>query len=328
MERPTHVKPVLTFGEPLVVCVPHSRGSLSLVREFETDAAGAELNTAIGVARLGVPVSYAASVGADPFGEFIRRTLLAEGVNVDHLKQGKKGATGLFFKQWSGLMGDSQVFYYRSASPMAIGDWDTNQLFQGLRQSEFGWVHSTGITWMIGEKTREQAITLLHTAYDSQIPISFDVNLRLKLADLSAWKQTIGDLVPYVTWLLLGDTEAEALYGTSDARVVEEYVRGQGFRGAGVVLKEGARGATASQNGQVAHVDALQVHQIIDTVGAGDGFNAGWIAGMVNGWEIERALYLGAVVGAYAIASAGDSSGYPMLEEAMNHLDGRETIAR
>lgn len=328
METSMNIEPVLTFGEPLVVCIPATRGSLSSVREFQTDAAGAELNTAIGLARLHVPVWFSGSVGADPFGHMIHRQLRSEGIDVSCFQRIPQRQTGVFFKQAAGLTGETQVFYYRSTSPMASGDWDGGDLIKRMGQRKHSWVHTTGITWMVGKSAYKQGTKLLEAARASEIPVSFDVNLRLKMANLQAWKDMITEVLPLITWLLLGDSEAVALYGSSDAVEIESYVRTDGFIGKGVIVKEGSNGATASMEGVLTHVNAVPVSQVIDTVGAGDGFNAGWITGMLMGWSMERAIALGAVVGAFAVSSSGDSSGYPTFEEAVNYLSGREEISR
>jgi 2-dehydro-3-deoxygluconokinase len=322
------IKPVLTFGEPLVVCVPQARGTLATVHDFRTDCAGAELNTAIGLARLQIPVIFAGCVAGDPFGTLIRRALLADSVDVSCLQQTAQGQTGLFFKEWEGLQSNVNVYYYRSTSPMAQGHWDPKEVLRLMEEDKFSWVHATGITWMISSQTRAHAALILQRAYARNIPVSFDVNLRRKLGDISVWRETIKEILPYVTWLFVGDTEAVQLFETLEPVDVEKTVRRQGFNGEGIVIKQGANGATAVTNSKVMRVAAHPVDHVVDTVGAGDGFNAGWIAGTLRGWSIERSLKLAAIVGAYAITSSGDSSGYPSWEAALRELDGQEVIAR
>ena len=321
-------KPVITFGEPLVACIPQTRGTGMAMCQFSTESAGAELNTAIGLARLNVPVAYAATVGSDPFGRLVCRDLGAEGVDASRVTRSVGGQTGVLFKQWRGLAGDTDVYYYRSGSPMAVGEWDVGQVHRDIAASVFCWLHSTGITWMIGEQTRAQASELLQLACNTGMPISFDVNVRLKLGSALSWREMVETVCPFVTWILLGDSEAYLLYGTREPDSLEERFRERGFAGQGVIIKQGDQGATAVVRGVETKVDAWPISQVMDTVGAGDGFNAGWIAGTLLGWELQRSLRLGALVGAYAVTSAGDSSGYPYWEETVAHIDGTEGIAR
>lgn len=104
-DKSTRIPSVLTFGEPLVVLVPDAPGVLSTTHQLRPYAAGAELNTAVGLARLGLNATMSCSVGADAFGDIILRAGRAEGVNMQYVRQDPTAPTGTFFKQWSGLQG-------------------------------------------------------------------------------------------------------------------------------------------------------------------------------------------------------------------------------
>ncbi|MHB1628020.1 MAG: sugar kinase [Bacilli bacterium] len=319
---------VITFGEPLVSFAPDSHGRLSLTHQFRPYVGGAELNTAIGLARLGINASYAAAVGDDPFGGMIFDRLRANGVDTDHLQRASEGSTGVYFKQWTGLRRDMSVFYYRSLSPMSQGQWHSDALREALRSSGWAWMHTTGITRMIGESCSAQSRMLLREARRVGLTTSFDVNVRLKLGNIDAWRRQVEEILAHLDWFILGHEEAQWLFATEDSAQVEESVRKLGFKGEGVVLKRGAKGAEASCAGRVAFVPARPVDLVVDPVGAGDGFNAGWIAGMASGWPLEDALRLGSVVGAFAVSSAGDFDGYPFRREALAELEGMGGVSR
>lgn len=319
---------VLTFGEPLVVCVPERAGKLYHVRRFHTDCAGAELNTAVGLARLGVPVSYLAKVGDDPFGEQIRRALREEGVEDRLVTASHRFPTGIYFKQWSGLDGRTEVFYYRNQSAMAQEGFSTDLAEEALHAGEIAWVHGTGITWMIGEAARRASDALVAAAIRAGATVSFDINVRLKLAPEDAWRALLEHMAPKATWLFLGDSEAEMLLGTARAQEVWAAIQGLGFRGEGVIVKRGADGAEWLSEGGALQVPAWPVSNVVDTVGAGDGFNAGFIAGRMKGWNTEDALKLAALVGACAVTAEGDSQGYPTWREAMSYLEGQGGVER
>ncbi|MBF8379032.1 sugar kinase [Alicyclobacillus mali] len=319
---------VLTFGEPLVVCVPDGAGKLHQVRRFHTSCAGAELNTAVGLARLGVPVAYLAKVGDDPFGEQIRRALREEGVDDRLVTASHRCPTGIYFKQWAGLDGRTEVFYYRSQSAMAEEGFATYPAEEWLASGEISWVHGTGITWMIGEAARAASDALVEAARRCGATFSFDINVRLKLAPEDAWRALLLQVAPKATWIFLGDTEAEMLFGTARAQEVWASIRDMGFAGEGVIVKRGAEGAEWLSDGGVLHVPAWPVSNVVDTVGAGDGFNAGFIAGRMKGWTTEEALRLAALVGACAVTAEGDYDGYPTWREAMSYLEGQGGMER
>ncbi|SIS57321.1 sugar kinase [Alicyclobacillus vulcanalis] len=319
---------VLTFGEPLVVCVPERPGKLSRVRRFHTGCAGAELNTAIGLARLGVPVAYLAKVGDDPFGEQIRRTLREEGVADELISASHRTQTGIYFKQWSSFDGRTEVFYYRSGSPMALEGFPTDPAEEALRAGDIAWVHGTGITWMIGEAARRASDVLVEAANQAGAAVSFDINVRLKLAPEDAWRELLEHMAPKATWLFLGDSEADLLLGTSRGEEVLSAVQALGFRGRGVIVKRGGEGAEWLSDDGVLQVPAWSVSNVVDTVGAGDGFNAGFIAGQMKGWSVPESLRLGALVGACAVTAEGDYDGYPTWREAMSYLEGQGGVER
>lgn len=313
---------VLTFGEPLVVCAHRGTESIAVNRDFNVGAAGAELNTAIALGRMNVPVAYAAAVGDDPFGEFLVRELKADNVDVSRVSAASSGSTGILFKMKSGMERESHVYYYRSASPMALGHWQADQCVSDVLSGVFSWVHTTGIVRMLGDHTCHEVDRILRIASESGIQTSFDINIRLKMGGAATWRNNLKEVISYITWLFLGDTEAQLLFGTDEAQKVDEVIRGWGFVGQGLIIKQGEHGATAYTSDGAKHVEAKQVVQVVDTVGAGDGFNAGFIAGFLRGENLRDALDLGALIGAYAVTSAGDSSGYPNWSVMQGYLTG------
>ncbi len=319
---------VLTFGEPLAVFAHKGRDGLAVSRDFQMDCAGAELNTAIALARLKVEVAYAAALGADPFGDFILRELRAEQVDVSRVEQVESISTGVLFKMTSGLREDPSVMYYRKNTPMALGRWTGGGCAHELHLGHFSWVHATGIVWMVSEETRAHAQQIVQTAFENGTPVSFDINLRLKMAELSAWQQVLIEVLPYLRWLMIGDTEARQLFGTDQASDVDAAIKQWGFRGEGLVLKAGAKGATVYRDGGTHHVKAWPVERVVDTVGAGDGFNAGFIAGLLKEWGMEETLTLASLIGAHAVTSKGDSSGYPMWSSVESMLKGDGEVTR
>ena len=324
----TNGKSILTFGEPLVVFSRSGYEGIANDRQFKADYAGAELNTAIGLARLGFQVVFSAAVGDDPFGEFIIRELRAEGIDVRFVKIAPEYSTGIFFKTISGLDRDPRVDYYRSQSPMAFGQFSASDCLSIIKSGAIGWVHTTGITRMVSNSTRVETDHILKTSHEGNVVNSFDINIRLKLGDVSLWRQNLQEVMPLVTWLFMGDSEAKQLFEANDPLFVYEKIRSLGFKGRGLVIKQGANGSTAITEDGLYQEDAFPVIQVVDTVGAGDGYNAGFIAGIHAGWEIQQAMKLGSIIGAYAVSSHGDSSGYPSWRVVKKNLTQEIEVQR
>lgn len=320
---------VLTFGEPLVVLVPDAPGTITITHQLRPYPAGAELNTAVGLARLGINSSFVSSVGADPFGQIVLRSGRAEGVDMRFVAQDPSAPTGVFFKMWSGLQGKTSVYYYRSASPMAIGHWEPSpQVYIELEAGSWSWVHSTGVTWMISPDSWRKSTDLFKFCHSLSIPVSFDVNVRLKLGTVDEWRKCVHEVLPYIRWFLLGDEEAQLLFDTDKATEVEQHIQSYGFTGKGVMLKRGEHGAVASIRGVVTEVPAWSVSRVVDAVGAGDGYNAGWLAGMLRGWSLKESMRLGSLVGAFAVTSVGDYEGYPTWPEVVQEMSGKGAVER
>ena len=321
-------KRVLTFGEPLVVCSHESLERLSLDRRFLLDLAGAELNTAIALGRMGVPVTFAGAVGDDLFGEFILRELRAEMVEVKLVDVVPTRLTGVLFKKRNPLQKDPVVLSYRTLSPMAVGDWRADACVNDLLTDCYQWVHTTGILRMVSAKARQETDRILGIAHENGIPISFDINVRRKMGDHEAWLQNLREVIGYIDWLFLGDEEADFLFQMVNPQKLELLLRELGFQGYGIVVKKGARGSTACLQGEEIDCPIVPVDQVVDTVGAGDGFNAGFIAGLLRGDSVDAALKRGSILGAYAVTSLGDAGGYPDAATVDRYLAGESEVTR
>jgi sugar/nucleoside kinase (ribokinase family) len=124
------------------------------------------------------------------------------------------------------------------------------------------------------------------------------------------------ELLRQVDVFLPNENEALALTG---AVSVEAAVNDLRQKCKTVALKLGAQGALACRGEESVHVSALKL-QVVDTIGAGDTFDAGFLYGYLNGWNLEKALSLAAVSGSLSTRSAGGTSAQPTLEEAMCHV--------
>lgn len=320
--------PVFTFGEPLAVLMPDHPRPLRVHHRLEVAAAGAELNTAVGLARLGVPVAMAGCVGDDAFGEMIRRTARGEGIDTTLLDTAPGHPTGIYCKFPSLLADDPQVLYYRGLSPMGQGTWDATAARAAIETRTWAWLHATGITWALHPDTRRQALSLMQAAAHRGIPVSFDINIRLRLAPVDTWRGIAREVAPHVTWWLCGDEEVRLLFDSDDPETVRRRLEEDGFRGEGVIIKRGADGVDGLRGGELVRVAAWPVPRVVDTVGAGDGFNAGWIFGQLAGLSCTDALRLGTLVAAFAVVHPGDHDGYPTFTEAARLWRGQQEVTR
>ena len=315
---------VVTLGECLVSLVAATPGPLAEAMTFERHVAGAEANVAVGLARLGHSVAYLGRVGADGFGTAIIRRLRGEGVDVSHLAIDPDARTGVMVRERRSL-GAAEVLYHRAASAasrLARDDIDRAVdagLFEGAR-----WLHLTGITPALSESARAATLRARDVARDAGLEVSLDVNLRRRLWSDEVAGPTLRDLVTGVD-VVLGSPDELAVIADSDpATDPAELAAAVATLGATVVVvKLGPDGALGLEAGATpVLVPAIAVPVEVDPVGAGDAFCVGFIAGRLDGVDVETALRMGNACGALAVAALGDQAGLPDRAELGRLLAG------
>lgn len=311
----------LTLGETMAAFAPDRTGPLRYVPNYSLRIAGAESNTAIGAAKLGVSAAWISRLGADEFGQYIRNQIRAEGVDCSGVHFDPAHRTGVMFKQTGS--GESSVFYYRensAAGHMTPQDLD-EALFRGCRI-----LHLSGITPVLSESCAETVQAAIRLAQKYGARVSFDPNIRQKLWNGRDYTPLLRQLTTRAEIVLMGLDEAEVLFGT---RNVEQLCAGLFAVGHTEVaaFKDGSRGAWIADRNQCIRLEPYPCH-CIDPIGAGDGFNAGVLAGLLQGRTLEQAGRMGAVCGALATEVPGDVEGCPDAARMDAILNGSSTIYR
>jgi 2-dehydro-3-deoxygluconokinase len=309
-----------TLGEALVVMDPVSRGPLRHVSGFEKNLGGAELNVAVGLSRLGHKAGWAGRLGDDEFGKEILAFASGEGVDVSRTSLESEASTGLYFKEWRAL-GQLRVYYYRAgsaASRMRFDELDLEYLLSGEI------LHLTGITAALSESCHDLIERLLSAANERGVRVSFDVNVRRLLFEGRDPRKVLGPLAARADLLFLSDDEADLLFGGSDPDSLREARRD--IRAETVVVHH-AKGAFAVEESGVSAKAAYPV-KVVDTVGAGDAFVAGFLSGRLRGWSTEECLDMANACGACAVTVPGDLKGLPTAEEALALRRGRPGVER
>jgi 2-dehydro-3-deoxygluconokinase len=296
---------VVTLGECMAVLYPREPVTLDDADVLALDIGGAEANLSIGLSRLGHRARFISRVGDDPFGQRMRVTLEREGVDTTYLATDTGAQTGVFFREWL-PDGARRVYYYRAgsaASRLAPEDLQP-AAFEGARI-----VHLTGITPALSASCAATVVKAIELAHAAGALVSFDPNYRPRLWDIPTARAALRPLLEQIDVLLMGHEDAQAVLGDGDDDQLLE--RGAALGARVVVLKLAERGALALADGKRYAAPAHPVAQVIDPVGAGDGFDAGFLAGWLRGAGIEESLDLGARIGAAAVEVLGDYAGYP-----------------
>ena len=313
---------VATLGESMVLFVPTRIGLLRYAHQFERSIAGAESNTAIGLTKLGHSAGWISRVGDDEFGQYMLAFLRGEKVDVSRVKTDSQAPTGVFFKERR-RSDSTRVYYYRAgsaASRLQPRDLDEEYIANAR------YLHLTGITPALGASCSETTVTAIRMAQKAGVPISFDPNLRLKLWSAEEARRTFLEIIPEVQLLLTSAEEAALITGIQDPEAAALRLLEMGP--SKVVIKRGSEGATGVYDGgKVLHALPMDV-AVVETVGAGDAFNAGFLSGELRGWDFAESLRLGNIMGALATTAPGDIEGLPDWDEVQSYLEGKATVDR
>lgn len=326
---------VVTLGECLVSLIARERGPLAESATFLRTVAGAEANVSVGLARLGHRVAYVGRVGADAFGTVIRRQLRGEGVDVDHLATDPTGPTGLMIRELRDL-GPMEVIYHRAGSAgsrLTPGDVDAaHETIEGAR-----WIHLTGITPALSPSAAAAVIRAKELARRAGVHVSLDLNIRRRLWSEAEAAVVLRALVDGCD-LVLGGLEEAALVGglaasleegsRADAEVAADALLAAGAGRA--IVKLGADGALLRElDGTTVRSPGLRVSYVVDPVGAGDAFTAGYLGLTLEGAPAEVSLRAANVCGAIAVSTVGDLTGLPdrsALDALLADAGGPDTI--
>ena len=296
-------KGLILAGEPMGLLIAQSEGTLGSVTGYDLAVAGAEFNVAVGVARLGHRVTYLTKLGRDPFGE-----------RIIHVPSEIKGRVHA---------GDPPIFYFRAgsaASTLAPED------VEAIDFSSYSHIHLTGILPALTASTRAAVDLMFERARTAGLTISFDPNLRSQLwPDERTMRENINDLAARADIVLPGTAEGKILVGSDDPAAISDYYQKRGARV--VITKCGSAGAYVADGAERCHVAGFRVREVVDTVGAGDGFAAGVLTGLMEGLSMHDAVRRGTAIGAIQVMSRGDNEGLPTpaeLERFMKEADSTD----
>jgi len=303
---------VITFGESMVLFNPGEKGPLRHIHQFTKSIAGAESNVAIALSRLGIKVGWFSKVGNDEFGRYIQFMIRGEDVDVSRTRISEDKPTGLLFKELFEHV-DPNVYYYRknsAASSLTPDDLDENY----LRQAKI--LHLTGITPAISDSARQAVFKAIDIVKSAGGLISFDPNIRLKLWSIDEAKPVLLDLCQSADIIFPGIDEGELLLDSNDPQTIIKAFHDMGAKL--VALKLGKEGCMVSNKQDILTVKGYPVEKVEDTVGAGDGFAAGFLASYLKGYSLRDCGDFANGVGAMATLVKGDSEGFPTMNQLLS----------
>jgi len=313
---------VVTFGESMVLFGPDSSGPLRYVQNFNKSIAGAESNVAIALAKLGHQVGWFSKLGDDEFGRYIQATIRGEGVDVSRviLEPGKN--TGILFKERF-MHSNPNVYYYRKGS--AASTLKPEELDESyIKDAKI--LHITGITPALSETCRKTLFKAIEIAKTNNVLVSFDPNIRLKLWSSEEAIPVLLEIAKQSDIIFPGIDEGEMLLGLTKPEDIAESFMNLGC--STVAVKLGKEGCYVVDKESKLYVNSYRLENPQDTVGAGDGFAAGFLSGILNKLELKECAEYANGVGAMAVLVKGDMEGYPSFQQLMAFIGKTKTIER
>lgn len=314
---------MLCLGETMQLFAAEGGAPLAAAPSLNVYVGGAESNVASGLAHLGQRVEWFSRVGSDPFGERIREFLSGRGVDVGGVVVDDLRPTGVYFKDR--VDDRSEVYYYRAGSAAAaMSRKDANRLALGQRRL----CHLSGVTAALSPGCDDLLQRILLERDASECPVSFDVNYRARLWDVATAAPRLLELARAADIVIVGRDEADLLWSTGDADGVRRLFRNVPQ----LIVKDAEVGATQFSAEGTVFVPALSV-EVVEPVGAGDAFAAGYLSGWLDGSSIERSLRLGHLMAAFTLQHVSDLPELPAATElaelsTLDHASWRDLRPR
>lgn len=291
---------VLCVGETMALVTPTEPAPLRSATSFEIKAGGAESTVAMYLADSGVPASWVSRVGDDPLGWRLIDEIAANGVDVTGVATIAGHPTGVYFKDPG--EGGTTVHYYRSGSAASTMD---ESMLAGVDWTNVTVLHVTGITAGLSASCSRMLEALMRDARGRGVLVSFDVNYRPGLWSVSEAAPRLSVLSALADVIFVGRDEAETLWRIGDAEPLFEYLDPPGR----LVVKDGAIGAVEvvrQPTGLRRDFVASRTVEVVEAVGAGDAFTAGYLDALLCGASVEERLDHGHALAARTLGSTHD----------------------
>jgi len=302
---------VVAFGEAMVRLSPPNFQRLEAAHTLDVRVGGAELNTAVALARLGHAAAWVSRLTDNPLGRLVANRAREAGVSTEHVVWTAEDRVGLYFLEFGAAPRASSVLYDRKGAAVAgirPGMVEWAGVFRGAR-----WFHVTGITPALSESAAAVTREALQAARAANVPTSIDLNYRVKLWTPAEAQRCMTDLMQWCDVLVTTEEDVERVFGIRGQdfeEVARQLTRRFPLRVVAITLRENplvwknSWTAIAYQDGAVYRTRTYEV-EIVDRLGAGDAFAAGLIHGLLEG-DVQKGIDFGVAAGALKHSIPGD----------------------
>jgi sugar/nucleoside kinase (ribokinase family) len=283
------------------------RGVCAHVERMELHVGGCASNTGLALAKLGLPVSLVGRVGQDPFGDFLLNELQRHGVDTRGVQRSTTVGTSSTMVMVHPDGERSFIHHMGANAEFCPDDIDWELI------SDCAIFHLAGAYLMprmdgepaarvLREARRRGMITCLDTTWDAS----------------GQWMRLLQPCLPHLDYITPNYGEASMLTGETDPEKIADRLLQEGVGTA--VIKMDAQGCYVKNREMAFLLPACEV-EVVDMLGAGDCFTAGWLAGVSMGWDLRRTARLANAVGALCVSALGATTGVQPLAETLRFME-------
>ena len=303
---------IITFGEAMIRLSPPNFLRFEQANSLDLKVGGAELNTAVGLARLGHSAAWVSRLTNNPLGKLIANQAREAGVSSEHIVWTNDDRVGVYFLEFGAAPRASSVIYDRKGAAIANvkpGTIPWASIFAGAK-----WFHVTGITPGLSASAAEVTKEALIAAKATGLQTSIDLNYRIKLWSPEQAGKCMAELMQYCDVLITTEEDIERVFGIKGKDYEESAdltAKRFGLKIIAITVRENplvwknSWTAIAYQNDKILRTKGYEV-EIVDRLGAGDSFAAGLIHGLLEGDGLQKALDFGVAASALKHTIPGD----------------------
>jgi 2-dehydro-3-deoxygluconokinase len=302
---------ITTFGEAMIRLAPPHFKRLEQTDTFDLEIGGAELNTAVGLAKLGRKTTWLTRMTDNALGRIISNRAREAGVRTTDILWTDKDRVGVYFLEFGAAPRPSSIIYDREGSAMAR--LQTGMINWKLVFTFSKWFYVTGITAALSASASAATLEALKTAKAFGATTFLDPNYRAKLWSVSQSAAWLNDAMPYVDVLITNPEDIERFFKIPNADIeraaavaVEKYK----LKAIALTLRQvdsvwkNSLTAIAYQASKLFKTQTYEV-EIVDRLGAGDAFAAGLIDGFIAD-DLQRGIDYGVALSALKHTIPGD----------------------
>ena len=315
---------VITFGETMIRLSPPNYRRLEQTNLLDVNIGGAEWNVATALSRLGTSTAWVSRLTDNPLGWMIRNKTREQGVDTSHIVWTKGDRVGIYFVEFGAAPRASSVLYDRGNSAISQikpGEVNWEEVLRGAK-----WFHTSGITPALSPGAAQVTADALKTAKKAGCKASYDLNYRARLWTPEEARKCQEPLMEYVDVLFSTEEDTKKVLGISAdnyREVAKKLAKKFNFEVVCITIREDISvlrnrwTAIAYSAGKI-YEDRTYDVEIVDRVGAGDSFSAGFIYGYLTS-DVEKGLKLGNAYSALKHSIPGDTN-WATLQEVENQI--------